>query len=702
MTEVVEIYGTKITIPVPTEGDYVEDWGYPDNPSEQYWRRKDLPDYFDKVEYDKEGNALLTPQQRDYAIEEVRRCKSGFFFKNNGKTIYISGKNYFFLQWWKLEDDIYADYREVDRRYYLFLQHWENTKWCLGVIRGKKRREGATSQATANLVYECVFYKNSFCGLTSKTQIDAKAAFTNMVSFGYRQLPVFLKPKQLNNKDSVTELVFAHKSTEVRGGTGSAIDNDTGHRSRIDYRSPTLNSYDSGRLSRGAFDEGGKWPKEVPFSTFISIVSKTLVKGVKRVGFIECPSTTNSMIAGGQEFKTVWDNANQFKFERTPNRLVKYMTPAYEGFLGFIDKYGQSVVDAPTEEQYKYLVENFVGIGDLTEEDVKLGAKQYLLSKRKLLEGAALEEEIRMNPFDEEEMFMYAGNGCEFNAANINAAIKAEEDNPSYWRQARLVIKTEKKKSSLPNSKEEEKQSIGYMDDAKGGWFILEEPIKPNNFEIRGGLIEPLNTLLYQIGVDTTQDRIAVAGSNPAICVFKKSLIINGEETGMYPVALWISPTRLDIHFDEEVMKAAMWYGTKANYEIDRRTDFYRFFCNKKAQRLLTWTPKILMNPLKPNKQPEYGSRSGDSFQLAQMLQISKWYIDGDSQDEYNGHVHRVKSIPLLKQALTYNHLDRTKSDLFVSLQMALVAVFGDMQVPAKAPTDVARQILPEYKIQLN
>ena len=180
------------------------------------------------------------------------------------------------------------------------------------------------------------------------------------------QLPVFLKPKQLNNKDSVSELVFAHKSVEIRGGKGGVIDTDSGHRSRVDYRAPSLNAYDSGRLSRGLFDEGAKWPKEVPFSTFISIVSKTLVKGVKRVGFIECPSTTNAMDKGGSEFKLVWENADQNKYERTPNRLVKYMTPAYDGYLGFIDKYGESVIDAPTEEQYKYLVENFAGIGDLS------------------------------------------------------------------------------------------------------------------------------------------------------------------------------------------------------------------------------------------------------------------------------------------------------------------------------------------------
>ena len=52
------------------------------------------------------------------------------------------------------------------------------------------------------------------------------------------------------------------------------------------------------------------------------------------------------------------------------------------------------------------------------------------------------------------------------------------------------------------------------------------------------------------------------------------------------------------------------------------------------------------------------------------------------------------------EQALQYNHLDRTKSDLFVSLQMALVAVFGEMQMPARLP-QAKIKILPQYKIKL-
>lgn len=704
MAEKIEIYGSTITLPQKPRDEDALYYGFPRK--QQKWKRQPLPEYFNKVEYDKQGNLILTEQQEEYASEEVKRCKNGVWAWIGERMRFIPKRYYFYLQYYTLEDGTAPEFREADRLYFLFFEHWFLILWCLGLIRIKKRRQGASSQSCSNILYEAIFFKNSNCGLLSKTKDDSKATFTEMVTAAYRLLPVFLKPKQVNKEDSVTELVFAHKSQTVKSGTAAGAKEEEGHNSKINYKAPVLNAYDRGRMSYVLGDEFGKLEKDVPASRLLAIISKTLVKGVKRVGWIDMPSTVNEMTAGGgAEYKKIWDNANQFNRPITLNRIVRFFQPAYEAYEGFIDEFGDSVIDVPTDEQYEYLVskwveynEDGVQTSELNEEDIKLGAKYYVETKRRDgLEGVDLEEEVRMNPCTEEEAFLYAGVGCEFNAQNIQNQIKSEQDNPSYWRQARLVFKKEIKKAVTPNGKDKEIKSVSYMDDEKGGWFILETPNKENHFKYVGDHVEPLNKMMYQIGVDTTQDRIAISGSNPAITVFKKSCIIEGVEVGMYPVALWISPTRLDIHFDEEVLKAAMWYGCAANYEIDRRTDFYRYFCKENCESLLTWTPKIMMNPLKAKK-PEYGSRSGDPFQLAQMLQISKWYIDGDSNEAYNGHVHRIKSIPMLKQALEYNHLDRTKSDLLVSLQMALVAVFGEQQMPVISAQ--VKQILPTYQIK--
>lgn len=507
MSKKITIYHTEIELPEQPSIEKIEGWGT-NIPSEQYWRRIPLPSYFEEVEYNKDGDALLNSIQREYAIEEVKRCREGFWFMNNGEPTYITGKNYFYLQWWKLENDEYPEFRNTDREYFLFLNHWENVPWCLGVVRSKKRREGASSQATANLIYECIFFKNSFCGLTSKTQVDAKNTFTNLVAFGYRQLPVFLKPKQLNNKDSVSELVFAHKSVNVKGGKGNAIDSDTGHRSKVDYRAPGKNSYDSMRISRLVTDEIGKFPPEVPASEFISIVSKTLVQGAKKVGFVEAPSTSNSLTNGGSEYKKIWEGADHTKGTRTPNRFVRYFSPAYQGYVGFIDKHGMSVTEEPTPEQYEYLVTNFVGAGDLTEEDIKMGAKEYLLRRRDQLENMQLEEEIRMNPFTEKEVFMSAAEGGIYNRFKLNEQIDFLNFSKNYTERGNLVWENGDefyKEISYPNGKREMKvNKLVWVSNPNGlyekvvGWM----PKEMNNVYQRAGYFAPNGNHAIRIGCD--------------------------------------------------------------------------------------------------------------------------------------------------------------------------------------------------------
>jgi hypothetical protein len=296
---------------------------------------------------------------------------------------------------------------------------------------------------------------------------------------------------------------------------------------------------------------------------------------------------------------------------------------------------------------------------------------------------------------------MYAGQGCEFNSANILRQVKELEENPPYLRQVRLVPERVVEKSIYPHKPDKISNIAKSMEDAKGGWFVLEFPQKPNNFIERGGYFEPKNTDLYQIGVDTTKESpvLALHGSKPVICVFKKSCIIDGEETGLYPVAMWLSDARLDIHFDEQVLLACKLWGCKANYEIDARPDYYRYFYNEKAADFLTWTPKVMQNPVKKNNKIEPGVRSGDFFQMAQQLQIAKAYIDGTDNEIYNGHVHRIKFVSLLKQLLKYDHANRTPSDQCIALFMCLVAIFGDNQKTGLKEIPI-KQLLPTWKIE--
>ncbi|MGI9214106.1 MAG: hypothetical protein ACR2HS_00065, partial [Gammaproteobacteria bacterium] len=170
MSDIISIYGTNVKL--PPKPPLEEFLYYNLDKKEQKWTKTNLPKYFDKVQYQKNGDLVLTLAQEQYAIKEVQRCKNGVWAIIGGKERYISGKYYFYLQYYTLEDGNSPDFREADRLYFLFLMYWENIDWCLGNIRTKKRRQGASSQSCSNLLYEAIFYKNSNCGLISKTKED--------------------------------------------------------------------------------------------------------------------------------------------------------------------------------------------------------------------------------------------------------------------------------------------------------------------------------------------------------------------------------------------------------------------------------------------------------------------------------------------------------------------------------------------------
>jgi hypothetical protein len=669
----VDVYGTLCYTPDAPLETLVEGWGKPRE--EQKWERKELPHFFSKIELDADGNALLTVEQERYAAQEVRRCKEGYNLFINGRITYIAPKHYFYLQWWTLEDDIHPEYRDTDRRYFLFLEHWEKVLWCLGVLRGKKRREGASSQATSNLIYECIFYTNSNCGLVSKTNIDSRDTFTDMVRHGYNRLPVFLKPRLLSKPDSVTELIFGAKIEKGK-------EDDIGMRSKVNYRAPVLNAYDRGRMSRILGDEGGKWPPEVDFAKFLAIVSKTMVKGAKRVGFGEFPSTVNEMTkGGGAAFKKAWDGANQFAYinRPTPNRMVTYFSPAYDGYEGFIDQWGESVIGEPTHEQYQYLVEKWVKkdpitgyvISELTEEDIKMGARQYVTVKRREgLSGDLLEEEIRMNPCTVKEMFEAANTDCVFNSYNIGRRENEIDANPIPKRKIIFYRDLD--------------QTVRWRDaDKRDGdfyWSVTPEfelSIKDAVSEIKDKLKSPARYNYGAISVDSYSN--AQGGRKYG----SKASAFIGYRHLLKPVAhLYGRPKEKD-ELHNQVLLAAEFCGFKAYYE-HTADDYYGYFRGRGKIRYLGKYPLGLIDPVTIKKAGEAGPERHYGTPLT-PFSLTRQLDNGIAYFEH--HCNLIDYPEVLYWARNFDPYDRTKADIIVSL-LILISVLLEPIRKTKPTTD--------------
>ncbi len=76
----------------------------------QKWTRTELPDNWDVLE---------SKKKEKFIEQEFIRRKDGYWFMNNGEPTYITGAHYYYINWCKI-DIGYPDYRDRDRRFFLF------------------------------------------------------------------------------------------------------------------------------------------------------------------------------------------------------------------------------------------------------------------------------------------------------------------------------------------------------------------------------------------------------------------------------------------------------------------------------------------------------------------------------------------------------------------------------------------------------
>lgn len=675
MGEKIIIYNTEITLPDVPPLDEIEDWGVPKE--EQYWRKKKLPSFFNQIKRDEIGNIELTREQEEYCAKELQRIKNGFWFMNNGEPTYITGRNYYYLQYWTLENRKAPEYRETTRRYYLYLEHWYNVYWCLGIIRGKGRRSGASSESSANIVGHVTTNKNARGGHVSKTSADARKMFIYRMQFGFRHLPFFLQPTLANDKDSKTELVFnVPISKSKKNKKAQLIDEVEGLNSILDYQPTATNSYDSERLSWFFGDEGGKYPADVPFSQFISIILETLVEGSEKVGFCELPSTVNELTKkGGAEFKKVWDDADwklsdesdddiDTEEEATANRLVRYFCPAYDGLSGFIGKYGESIVEPPSEEQSKWLIEKY---GEKKYNgQLKDGAKAYLEKRRSKLSGAALEEEIRKYPFNETEMFMAANTECVFNMMNISKREEELKKNRIFKRSV-LFFRDMNQKVKFRDVTENEK-SFHW----KITWFPPEKEQNSRITDSKG--VRPGRTHDGAIAVDSYSNSQGGRkyGSKASAWIGRK-FKMDDPDSGKAIGHLYGRPAVKDT-LHEQVMLAAEFYGYQVWFE--HVADSYESYFRERGKiGYLGRYPLSLIPPEKRASAERHRGTPITPFSLTRQLD------NGIAYFEY--HCDLIDFEEILTTAKVFDPYDRTAYDCIVAF-LILISVLMEPAQPEK------------------
>ena len=348
--EIYEIQNLRIGLPLEPKGVYVhpkKKWVKFEQPKE-LTRLKNIFDWKNYPDESKE-------QWYDYIDEEFKRREEGFWFNNNGKSTYITGTHYMYLQWSKI--DVGApDFREANRLFYIFWEACKADKRCYGMCYLKNRRSGFSFMSSAETVNLATISSDSRYGILSKTGADAKKMFTDKVVPISINYPFFFKPIQDGMDRPKSELAYrvpASKFTRKKITSNEKLEDIQGLDTTIDWKNTGDNSYDGEKLNLLVHDESGKWERPDNILNNWRVTKTCLRLGSRIVGKCMMGSTSNALDKGGDNFKKLYNASDVTKRNRngqTKSGLYSLFIPMEWNYEGFIDEYGIPVFTTPDSD----------------------------------------------------------------------------------------------------------------------------------------------------------------------------------------------------------------------------------------------------------------------------------------------------------------------------------------------------------------
>ena len=417
--EIIEIQGLVIALPKAPKEVYKDPknkWVKFEYPKELQ-RIKNIFDWRNYPESSKE-------KWYDYIDQEFTRREEGFWFTNNGKPTWITGTQYMYLQWSKI--DVGApDFREANRLFYIFWEACKADKRCYGMCYLKNRRSGFSFMSSAETVNLATLASDSRFGILSKTGSDAKKMFTDKVVPISINYPFFFKPIQDGMDRPKSELAYrvpASKFTRKKMSATDGLEEIEGLDTTIDWKNTGDNSYDGEKLALLVHDESGKWERPDNILNNWRVTKTCLRLGSRIIGKCMMGSTSNALDKGGENFKKLYNASDVTKRNRngqTKSGLYSLFIPMEWNYEGFIDEYGIPVFTTPDIDRFTpdgELID--VGVIDNWQNEVD-GLKD---------DQDALNEFYRQFPRTTEHAFRDETKGSIFNLVKIYEQIDYNEE----------------------------------------------------------------------------------------------------------------------------------------------------------------------------------------------------------------------------------------------------------------------------------
>ena len=347
--EIYNIQGLNIALPKKENVVSFESnkWQYTQYPKEL----KKIKSVFDWDDYP----TSFKEEWYDYIDTEFKRRDEGMWFNNKDVPTYITGTNYMYLQWSKI-DVGQPDFRESNRLFYLFWEACKADVRSYGMCYLKNRRSGFSFMASGETVNQATISTDSRFGILSKSGPDAKKMFTDKVVPISINYPFFFKPIQDGMDRPKTELAYrvpASKFTRKKLDTNEKLQEISGLDTTIDWKNTGDNSYDGEKLKLLVHDESGKWERPTNILNNWRVTKTCLRLGSRIIGKCMMGSTSNALDKGGENFKKLYydSNINERNANgQTRSGLYSLFIPMEWNYEGYIDSYGFPVFNTPGKE----------------------------------------------------------------------------------------------------------------------------------------------------------------------------------------------------------------------------------------------------------------------------------------------------------------------------------------------------------------
>ena len=702
----------KIPIPLPKAPD-VKEWhkidGFGKTAKQQKFVSQVIPDRVKALQ--SSGKPLdtiwdeLKKNFREYINEitwikkQIRRRFMGYWFFNNGKLTYMVGWHYIYCNYWKL-GSYNTEYRERDRKFFLFAEMCYKDVYCFGFAYPKHRQEGATSK-TSCIGHELVSTNiKKHMGIQSKDDDSAEKVYQQNVLEPFKELPFFLKAQFDGSTSPKSMLRFERPAirtgsregalSNVEGGLGSSIFFAPANAKKFDTWSNMIFYYqdETGKSNPSYVDIYDRWNKVKP----------ALHQGSKIHGFSIATSTVDEMSkGGGQQFLNYCkrcDYHDRLPNGQTASGLYLLFITAEEGHPDFVDEYGNSVVLDPTPDQARYLKKKWIASGKPEEKYRPIGSRQaFQEHKESLLKAGDIEgfsEFCRQFPVKYADCWRMSQKDSGFDLVSIENRLSELRFSQNQRRNGDFewvnefgghVIWVDKPDHATTESK-------FWMSISMDG-----ELYKPNNraWDEDAEMWIPLNKQRFIAGADGFNfNKTKDSRQSPAALVVRERRNVNIDSEDK-PLQDWITPRWVLVYKNrpstkdevaEDMLKMCIYMGCQVSIEQEGSPFLYDY--------IVQYHPEFkgYLYYKFEQKRGEYSQVPGENLKSNRKGQIFH-----AMQQHMKYHVHKEVHLEILNDCRDIAGLDDMKNrDVFAACGQTLLAddpVYEQMEKLQAESTEV-------------